>query len=145
MLLYLDTCALNRPLDEQNDNRIIEETDAILQILSEVTKNKNRLAWSFVIDFETDRNPFAYKREWVWGLKKYHCVFQPEDVDVLLRGKTYQGLGLKERDALHVACALKLKCDYLITTDDKVLNKKGAIHGVKIISPKDFIREMEKK
>jgi predicted nucleic acid-binding protein len=32
-------------------------------------------------------------------------------------------LGIKMKDAAHLACAIKAKCDYLLTTDDKFIKK----------------------
>jgi len=31
--------------------------------------------------------------------------------------------GIQKSDALHIACAMNSGCEYLLTTDDKVLNK----------------------
>ena len=50
-------------------------------------------------------------------------------------------LGIKEKDSLHIACAITNKCDYFITTDKKLLNKP--IEKVKIINPINFIVETE--
>jgi predicted nucleic acid-binding protein len=47
-------------------------------------------------------------------------------------------LGLKNKDALHVACALRGKCDYFLTTDRGILNKK--IDGIAVMNPLDFVR-----
>jgi predicted nucleic acid-binding protein len=51
------------------------------------------------------------------------------------------GHGIKENDALHIACAIKSGCAYFITTDDKLTNKD--IENIKIVNPIDFIRETE--
>jgi predicted nucleic acid-binding protein len=50
-------------------------------------------------------------------------------------------MGLKNKDALHIACALKGKCDYFLTTDKGVLNRH--IDVMTIINPMDFIRRLE--
>ena len=49
--------------------------------------------------------------------------------------------GVKEKDSLHIACAIERKCDYFITTDRKLLNKP--ITKIKIVNPIDFILETE--
>ncbi|MCL2832242.1 MAG: hypothetical protein FWD78_03645 [Treponema sp.] len=48
------------------------------------------------------------------------------------------GKNIKRKDALHIACALKAECEYFLTTDKKLLNKK--IFDLKIINPLDFIQ-----
>ena len=47
--------------------------------------------------------------------------------------------GIKSMDAYHVACAIALKCDYFITTDDRILKYRD--DRIKIISPIQFIIE----
>jgi len=47
--------------------------------------------------------------------------------------------GVRENDALHVACAIESQCEYFITTDDGLLNKD--IENIKIINPIDFVRK----
>ena len=52
-----------------------------------------------------------------------------------------QQVGLKSKDALHVASAIFTGCEYFITTDARVINKN--IEGLTVINPIDFIRELE--
>jgi len=46
--------------------------------------------------------------------------------------------GIKNKDALHIASAIKANADYFITTDKKLINKN--IEGIIIINPIDFLR-----
>jgi predicted nucleic acid-binding protein len=52
---------------------------------------------------------------------------------------------LKPVDALHVASALELNCDYFLTVDKGILKKATDISAIKIINPIDFIIEWEAK
>ena len=61
--------------------------------------------------------------------------------EILMLGKEIMTLGIKDKDALHIACAIKADCDYFLTTDKKVLNKN--VPNIKIINPIDFIRNLE--
>ena len=49
--------------------------------------------------------------------------------------------GIKTFGALHIACAVSAHCEYYITTDKKLLNTP--IPEIKIVSPIDFVNEME--
>jgi predicted nucleic acid-binding protein len=49
--------------------------------------------------------------------------------------------GIKDKDALHVACAIFSSCDYVLTTDDRLL--KYVSEQIKIINPLQFVSEME--
>ena len=52
------------------------------------------------------------------------------------------GIGLKAKDALHIACAIAGECKHLVTTDDGILNRSQDIHDITVIDPTAFIREM---
>jgi predicted nucleic acid-binding protein len=45
--------------------------------------------------------------------------------------------GMKTKDASHLACAIYVKCDYFLTTDDRLLKYKDG--RIRIINPVDFI------
>jgi len=44
-------------------------------------------------------------------------------------------------DSLHIACAIYAKCDYFISTDDRILKYKD--NKIMIIDPIDFIKIWE--
>ena len=46
--------------------------------------------------------------------------------------------GVKNMDALHVACAVLAKSDYFVTTDDRLLKYKT--DEIQIVAPEEFIR-----
>jgi len=48
------------------------------------------------------------------------------------------------KDATHLACAITTKCDYFITTDDKLL-KKCNDNIIKARTPLTFLDNMEDK
>jgi hypothetical protein len=53
MKVYLDTCSLNRPFDDQTQPRIHLETEAILWVLQQVDLGHFVLCTSEVLEFET--------------------------------------------------------------------------------------------
>jgi len=52
--------------------------------------------------------------------------------------------GIKMKDAAHLACAIKAGCDYFITTDDKLIKKYNG-NIIKIITPLEFLNDLEDK
>ena len=50
-------------------------------------------------------------------------------------------IGVKQKDAWHLACALLSECDYFITTDDRLLKYQRS--DLQIVTPVDFIQKME--
>ena len=63
MRLYLDNCCFNRPFDDQQQLKIKLETDAKLFIQQELLDKKYELAWSYVLDYEIEINPFEERKE----------------------------------------------------------------------------------
>lgn len=55
--VYLDVCALNRPLDDQNQMRIRLEADAVLLILSHARERTLQMVVSPVHASETAASP----------------------------------------------------------------------------------------
>ena len=61
--------------------------------------------------------------------------------DILITAKSLESKGIKPRDAIHVACAIKGDADYLLTCDDKLIRKSQLIKDkIIIMNPIDFIR-----
>ena len=46
--------------------------------------------------------------------------------------------GIKLKDASHTACAIMAKCDYLITTDKRLLKYRD--ERIKIVNPIEFVK-----
>jgi hypothetical protein len=55
--VYLDACCLNRPFDDQTQDRIRLESEAVLLILGHVHRGEWRWSGSEVLSFEIARNP----------------------------------------------------------------------------------------
>jgi hypothetical protein len=62
MRLYLDVCCLNRPFDDQTQDRIHLETEAILSILKHVEIGDWTLVSSSVVLYEVNNIPNSDKK-----------------------------------------------------------------------------------
>jgi predicted nucleic acid-binding protein len=62
------------------------------------------------------------------------------DESILRRGEALERDGLKAMDALHVACAEALGCDYFITCDKRLINRCVGLQ-LKVINPLDLVLE----
>jgi predicted nucleic acid-binding protein len=139
--IYLDCCCYNRPFDNQAQIKIRLETEAKLYIQASVRKGEHALTWSYMLDYENNENPYEDKRNAIALWKDIAEVYCPSSEDILSLGRNIMGQGAAEKDALHIACALKSGCAYFITTDAKLLKKH--IKGISIINPIDFVRKVE--
>jgi len=61
--VYLDLCAIQRPLDIPNKVRIVLEAEAVLGILSLCDAGQIGLVSSEALVYETEQNPLPIRRE----------------------------------------------------------------------------------
>jgi predicted nucleic acid-binding protein len=139
--IYLDNCCYNRPFDDQTQMKIRLETEAKLYIQAGIRNGVYSLVWSYMLDYENSDNPYDEKRNTISPWEKIAADYCPSSDDVLSSGQEIMKHGIKPKDALHVACAIKSGCEYFITTDKRLSNKN--IAGIRIVNPIDFIRETE--
>ena len=143
--IYLDNCVFNRPFDDQTSIRIKLETEAKLYIQNKIFKNVIELVWSYILEYENEQNPFIERREAIKEWKNLAVLDIEENEIILKRAKKLVTIGLKSKDALHIACAIEGKVEYFLTTDDKILKKGKHIKEIKIIDPIEFIKILEAK
>lgn len=72
MKIYLDVCCLNRPFDDQTQDRIHLEAEAILSILNHSQRADWRVIGSDAIDYEISKIPDPDKRLMVQILSSVH-------------------------------------------------------------------------
>jgi predicted nucleic acid-binding protein len=143
MRIYLDHCAYNRPFDDQSNVKNQLETTAKLYIQKQIKQEKYDLVWSYMSDFENNKNPNIENKNSIqqWEkIAKYKCK---SSENILKRGKQIEQLKIRSNDALHISCAIESQCEYFITTDRGLTNK--TMGEIKIINPIEFVLEMEAK
>jgi predicted nucleic acid-binding protein len=119
--IYLDACCLNRPFDDQTQERIRLESEAIVFILNFVQRHLAEWIGSTVLNFELGQIPDPERRRRVIALSQFVTSSVDPEVRDFARAQELQGFGFKAVDALHVACAEKAGCSVLFTTDDPML------------------------
>src|SRR4051794_20667234 len=143
MRIYMDNCCFNRPFDGQAQIRVRLEAEAKLRIQERVVAGEIELAWSYILDFENAANPFEEKRAAVRLWRARSVVDVVETPAVLETAKSLARLGIRAKDALHVACAVEAACAYFITTDDNLLKKLAGYTQVLAADPTAFVRSTE--
>lgn len=142
MKIYLDNCCFNRPFDDQSQIRIRIETEAKLKIQEEIRSGKIQMIWSYILDYENNRNPYIERKVRINGWKKYAIQDIEENPEVLKTANLLNQIGIQNIDSLHIACAVFSKCDYFLTTDEKILQRGDQIDYIKINDPIGFIKEV---
>ena len=139
MKVYLDNCCLNRPFDEQSSLVVRLETEAKLHVQELLRQSEIQLLWSFVLGYENAANPFDEVRNRIAEWKKRDVADCDLSDEIAVKAHELMGLGLRQMDASHVACAISLGADCFLSTDKKILNKP--IMGVEVMNPIDFVRK----
>ena len=142
MRVYLDNCTFNRPFDDQTQIRIRLETEAKLYIQERIQDGTLELAWSYILDYENTANPFEERRNVIQNWKASAFIDVDANLEILIKANSLIEIGLRNKDALHLACSVAAKCDYFITTDDVILRKTVSFEEVKVIDPLNFIRNI---
>jgi len=119
MRVYLDVCCLNRPFDDQTQERIRLETEAVLLILERCQAGTWRLLGSAAVDYEISRIPDVERRRKAFHLASIAHVKEVVSEAVQARAEELERLGFKALDVLHIACAEAAGADVLLTTDDR--------------------------
>jgi predicted nucleic acid-binding protein len=123
MRIYLDACSLNRPFDDQTQNRVHLEAEAVLSILEMAQSGKLEIVGSDIIDDEISRMPDNERLEKVKLLLALASSHAALTSAVERRAIELTGWNIAPLDALHLASAESAHADYFLTTDDALLRK----------------------
>lgn len=143
MRIYLDNCCFNRPFDDQRQTRVRLDAEAKLCIQAQIHKGALELAWSYILDFENAANPFEERRNAIANWRQHATVNVSESNAILREAENLVQLGLKAKDALHVASAIAAECAYFLTTDDEILKRRHEVKAIVVLEPTTFVREMD--
>jgi predicted nucleic acid-binding protein len=136
--VYVDNCCFNRPFDTQTEYIVVLETLAKLYIQELILNNKIDLVWSYVLEYENSRNIVKSKREAIAKWKDLSIEFVHKSNEVVEIANDIAQSGIKAFDALHIACAIFSKCDYIITVDKRMAKYKD--NRIVVCNPIDFLK-----
>ena len=146
MKIYLDLCAIQRPLDTPNQVRIALESEAVLGIVNFCETNQAEILSSEVLLYENEQSPIPARKEHTLAVlanaKEVINISEKET----RRAANLTTFGIQPLDALHIALAESGSADYFCTCDDKLLRnaKKVKDLTIKVINPVDLVQEIEK-
>jgi len=144
MLIYLDMCCLQRPLDDWSQFRVRLEAEAVLSIIKVCESGQAALVSSDALEFELERNPYPVRKAHAIDiLAKAQTVIRiTTEIESLSR--TLIKSGLKPLDALHFASAVNSGVDFFCSCDDRLLRRARVIRSgaPKVVSPLELIGEL---
>jgi len=145
MKVYLDTCCLNRPFDDQSQERIRLETEAMMIILARFSRREWSWLGSQALEIEIDRAPDAEQRSRLKRVSDFVGEFIKIGSKELERASELEKLGFVGFDAVHLACAETGKAEIFLSTDDRLLKRakrQSKKLRVKVANPLDWLKEM---
>jgi len=139
--VYLDNCCYYRPFDNQEQRDIFDETMAKLYIQELVKYDCLTLVYSYISLDEIEANKAQTNKtsilKFIGDNASVYVGAEYADASIQIANEI-KNMGIKNFDALHIACAIIAKCDYFITTDKRIL--KYETDKINIINPVDYIK-----
>lgn len=130
MRIYLDSCTIQRPLDDQTQPRIRVETEAVMAVLMAADAGDVVLLNSEALEYETARIPNAQRRteaDAILALARERLEISDEAEALAL---ILENGGISPMDALHLALASTARADCFVTCDDKLLRKASVLTNI---------------
>ena len=144
MKIYLDTCCLSRPFNDQVQLRIRRETEAVEKIFDAFIDGRWTWIISEALTYEVNNNPDWIQRD------RMKSQMDIANENVLtgaiekVRSNDLEVLGFKRLDAWHLACAESGNVDVFLTTDDRLLRRAHRIRSelrVRVENPYEWLQE----
>jgi predicted nucleic acid-binding protein len=144
MKLYLDSCCYNRPYDDQTQERVHLEGEAVLAIIYKRKENNNEIIGSPALDFELKQIADSEKQEKVKDF--YEQTINKEigyNSGIYKRVKELsEQTNIRALDRFHLCFAESAGADVLLTTDDKFEQACARLHlNVRVMNPLNFLME----
>ena len=143
--VYLDVCCLNRPFDDQTQERIRLESEAIILIFRHIENQDWQWISSEIVDFEIDKMPDSERKARIRTMKIFPAKYIIADDVLIKRGEALRQKGFDIYDALHLACAEHSAADVMLTTDDRLtrLAKRYAeMLSIRVENPLLWLQEL---
>jgi hypothetical protein len=141
----MDCCCLNRPYDDQIQDKIRIESDTIIAILWKCYYGQWQLIGSDIVEYEIMKTPDTNKKNKVLNLYSVKRGVISLNAEIEKRAKELQGHGLKPMDSLHFASAEYKKVNILLTVDkDFITSAKNIKSSLIIENPVNwYMKEIE--
>lgn len=144
MRVYLDTCSLQRPLDDRTQPRIALEAEAILAILTLCERGIIVLVSSDVILFEVNQNPHPQRKLFAKAIISQAQETITLTAEITNRARKFEQQGIKAIDALHLASAEAMPVDCFCTCDDRFYRRTKNMTAltIRVLTPLELAQEV---
>jgi len=145
MKFYLDNCCYNRPYDDQRQEKIHLEGEAILAMISKCKQNNDVIIGSPALDFEIDNIENIEKKEKVKIFYNQTITIKADyTTEIFTRvQELHKQTSIRTLDIFHLSIAELNGADILFTTDirfEKAVSKLNL--NIKVINPLKYFMEV---
>ncbi|MCX7046765.1 MAG: PIN domain-containing protein [Candidatus Sumerlaeota bacterium] len=146
MLAYFDNCCLQRPFDDHTQLRIALESECVMAAFALAEGGHLDIVSSEALMYEIAKIPDIQRKAFVIRALSCSRVFVRVTDEIEARAAQLSGYGLRNMDALHIACAEAAAAQFFCSCDDGILQKAGRIPGLgtQLVTPQQLIEEMKK-
>jgi predicted nucleic acid-binding protein len=145
MKLYLDSCCYNRPYDDQTQEKIHMEGEAILAIISKCKQTDDEIVGSSALDLEIDQNSDIEKKEKVKYFYEQTVTSKTEySASIFKRVQELsEQTNIRTLDRFHLSFAENSNVDILLTTDTKFEKASSKLNlRLRVINPLKYLLEV---
>jgi predicted nucleic acid-binding protein len=147
MRLYLDSCCYNRPYDDQAQEKIHMEGEAVLAIIGKSKQIDDEIIGSSALDLEIERiNDIEKKVKVKYFYDQTITTKVSYSTAIFKRVQELsEQTGIRTLDRFHLAFAENANVDILLTTDNKFEKAVSKLNlKLKVINPlKYFMEDMQ--
>lgn len=135
--IYLDCCCYSRPFDDQSQDRIYLESEAILAILKEVDNGIGKILGSTILEMEISNISNEIKKQKIKDLYTIASENIVYNNKIKKRAKEImEKSSVRTMDSLHIASAEYGEAQVLLTTDYKLIRACSILNlTIKIQNP----------
>ncbi len=145
MLVYLDICVIQRPLDDLSHPRVRLEAEAALLIIEMAEQGDSDLALSAAHEIENDQNPFASRKAHTARILALSSTRIATSDGVGSKAEEYVRAGIGQLDALHLASAVMASADFFCTVDRRFAKRAAEVdtNATAIVSPLHLVSTLD--
>ncbi len=144
MRVYMDVSCLNRPFDDQRQDRIHLESEAVALIFQRSDGGEWAHVSSRMAEIEIEAMVDDERRRRVLALLPEPRNRVALTAGVVRRAANLIELGFKPADATHLAAAEAARADVMLTCDDRLLRRARRVRRqlkVRVDNPVVWLRE----
>lgn len=123
MRVYLDVCCLNRPFDDQGDEKIRLEAEAVALVIRRFRRGGWIWLSSPAVRYEVERTPDSQRRALLSAMIAEIREEIPLSSSVVGHARQLKEVGFHRLDVLHLTFGISGRADVFLTTDDRLMKK----------------------